>query len=180
MPFAADITPERLVNADREPGNWLMNHRTYDAQGYSPVDKINRGNVKNLKLAYAVALGGTAAKAGTEISTAAQATRAVRHNVWRSERMYSSPLYLTCQRPRKRTISNPRPCGDAPLSPSMTCLIVSRAPVAQSRMERPQEQPRHPGCADSQSEHEQHRLVAHLTQFGRELVTPPRDRAQPR
>ena len=38
-----------------------MNHRTYDAQRYSPLDKINKDNVKNLKLAYAVAIGGTAA-----------------------------------------------------------------------------------------------------------------------
>jgi hypothetical protein len=29
--FAADVTPDRLANADKEPGNWLMNHRTYDA-----------------------------------------------------------------------------------------------------------------------------------------------------
>jgi glucose dehydrogenase len=40
--MAADVTPERLVNADKEPGNWLMNHRTYDSQRYSPLDKINR------------------------------------------------------------------------------------------------------------------------------------------
>ena len=40
-------------------GNWLMNHRTYDAQRYSPLDRINKGNVKGLKLAYAVAIGGT-------------------------------------------------------------------------------------------------------------------------
>jgi alcohol dehydrogenase (cytochrome c) len=58
--FAADVTPDRLANADKEPGNWLMNHRTYDAQRYSPLDKINTGNVKGLKLAYAVAVGGTA------------------------------------------------------------------------------------------------------------------------
>src|ERR1700681_818495 len=58
---AADVTPDRLVNADREPGNWLMNHRTYDAQRYSPLDRINKANVKNLKLAYAVAIGGTSA-----------------------------------------------------------------------------------------------------------------------
>jgi alcohol dehydrogenase (cytochrome c) len=58
--FAADVTPDRLANADKEPGNWLMNHRTYDAQRYSPLDKINTGNVKGLKLAYAVAIGGTA------------------------------------------------------------------------------------------------------------------------
>jgi alcohol dehydrogenase (cytochrome c) len=57
--FAADVTPDRLANADKEPGNWLMNHRTYDAQRYSPLDKINKANVKGLKLAYAVAIGGT-------------------------------------------------------------------------------------------------------------------------
>src|SRR5580693_6765178 len=58
--LAAEVTPERLANADKEPQNWLMNHRTYDAQRFSPLEKINRGNVKTLKLAYAVAIGGTA------------------------------------------------------------------------------------------------------------------------
>src|SRR5216683_6259226 len=70
--FAADVTPERLVNADREPGNWLMNHRTYDVQRYSPLDRINRGNVKNLKLAYAVALGGTAVNENLEATPLAE------------------------------------------------------------------------------------------------------------
>src|SRR6266446_4743331 len=59
--FAAEVTPDRLINADKEPHNWLMNHRTYDAQRHSPLDKINKSNVKNLKLAFAVALGGTSA-----------------------------------------------------------------------------------------------------------------------
>src|SRR5579862_1244266 len=63
--LAAEVTPERLVNADREPQNWLMNHRTYDGQRFSPLDQINRGTVKNLKLAYAVALGGS--KAGENL-----------------------------------------------------------------------------------------------------------------
>jgi alcohol dehydrogenase (cytochrome c) len=58
--IAADVTPERLVNADKEPHNWLMNHRTYDGQRYSPLDRINKTNVKGLKLAYAVPLGGGA------------------------------------------------------------------------------------------------------------------------
>jgi alcohol dehydrogenase (cytochrome c) len=58
--LAADVTPERLANADKEPQNWLMNHRTYDAQRFSPLARINKDNVKGLKLAYAVALGGTA------------------------------------------------------------------------------------------------------------------------
>jgi alcohol dehydrogenase (cytochrome c) len=56
---AAEVTPERLINANREPQNWLMNHRTYDGQRFSPLARITTDNVKNLKLAYAVPLGGT-------------------------------------------------------------------------------------------------------------------------
>src|SRR5262244_1132467 len=64
--FAADVTPERLVNADKEPQNWLMNHRTYDGQRFSPLARINKDTVKDLKLAYAVALGGSAGDEWTE------------------------------------------------------------------------------------------------------------------
>ena len=56
--LAAEMTSQRLINADKEPQNWLMNHRTYDGQRYSPLTQINKDNVKNLKLAYAVPLGG--------------------------------------------------------------------------------------------------------------------------
>jgi alcohol dehydrogenase (cytochrome c) len=52
------VTPQRLANP--EPQNWLMNHRTYDGQRYSPLARISKDNVKNLKLAYAVPLGGAA------------------------------------------------------------------------------------------------------------------------
>jgi len=58
----AEVTPQRLVNADKEPQNWLMNHRTYDGQRFSPLALINKDNVKGLKLAYAVPLGGEAGK----------------------------------------------------------------------------------------------------------------------
>ena len=70
--LGAEVTPNRLVNADNEPGNWLMNHRTYDAQRFSPLDKINRANVKGLKLAYAVALGGKAADENLEATPLAE------------------------------------------------------------------------------------------------------------
>ena len=53
---AAEVTPQRLMNP--EPQNWLMNHRTYNGQRFSPLARINKDNVKNLKLAYAVPLGG--------------------------------------------------------------------------------------------------------------------------
>jgi alcohol dehydrogenase (cytochrome c) len=55
---AAEVTSERLLNPDREPQNWLMNHRTYDGQRFSPLTRINKDNVKNLRLAYVVPLGG--------------------------------------------------------------------------------------------------------------------------
>src|SRR5215472_10197805 len=57
--FAADVTPERLINSDKEPQNWLMNHRTYDGQRFSPLARINKDNVKGLRLAYAVPLAGS-------------------------------------------------------------------------------------------------------------------------
>src|SRR5260370_37274367 len=54
--LAAEVTPQRLVNP--EPHDWLMNHRTHNGQRLSPFARINKGNVKNLKLAYPVPLGG--------------------------------------------------------------------------------------------------------------------------
>ena len=69
---AAEVTPERLINANKEPHNWLMNHRTYDAQRFSPLDAINEGNVKGLRLAYAVALGNSAGKEYNEATALAE------------------------------------------------------------------------------------------------------------
>src|SRR6267154_476634 len=70
--LAAEVTPERLANADKEPQNWLMNHRTYDAQRFSPLARINKDNVKSLKLAYAVALGGTSANENLQATPLAE------------------------------------------------------------------------------------------------------------
>jgi len=58
--IAGDVTDARLLNAasEAEAGNWLTHHRTYDAHRYSPLGEITRDNVKRLKLAYAVPLGG--------------------------------------------------------------------------------------------------------------------------
>ena len=54
---AADITYERLANP--EPQNWLMHHHDFGGQRFSPLDTIDRSNIKNLKLLFAVALGGS-------------------------------------------------------------------------------------------------------------------------
>jgi alcohol dehydrogenase (cytochrome c) len=70
--LAADVTPERLLNPDKEPQNWLMNHRTYDGQRFSPLARINKANVKELKLAYAVPLGGTSGNEYNEATALAE------------------------------------------------------------------------------------------------------------
>ena len=49
---AADVDARRILNADKEPGNWLTVGRTYDEQRYSPLTKINTGNVGQLGLAW--------------------------------------------------------------------------------------------------------------------------------
>jgi len=53
---AAEVTYERLLNP--EPQNWLTHHRDYGSQRHSPLNTINTTNVKNLKLLFAVPLGG--------------------------------------------------------------------------------------------------------------------------
>ena len=70
--LAADVTPQRLINADKEPQNWLMNHRTYDGQRFSPLARISRDNVRGLKLAYAVPLGGGAGNEFNEATPLAE------------------------------------------------------------------------------------------------------------
>jgi alcohol dehydrogenase (cytochrome c) len=44
------VTDAMLRNPD--PNDWLMFRRTYDAQSYSPLDKINKNNVKDLELVW--------------------------------------------------------------------------------------------------------------------------------
>ena len=51
-PLTPGVTGERIVNADREPGNWLTTGRTYDEQRFSPLTEINIDNVSDLGLAW--------------------------------------------------------------------------------------------------------------------------------
>ena len=55
---ADEVTPERLLNADKEPGNWLHHHKDFSATRFSNLSEINKGNVKNLKVAWTMHLGG--------------------------------------------------------------------------------------------------------------------------
>src|SRR5262244_2328070 len=55
---AADMTHERALNTAKEPHNWLLHHGNYQGHRFSPLKIINTENVKDLKVAFSVALGG--------------------------------------------------------------------------------------------------------------------------
>src|SRR6478736_3319350 len=56
--YSMTVNKERLVNAQNEPQNWLMMNGDYGAIRYSKLSQINRDNVKNLRMVWALALGG--------------------------------------------------------------------------------------------------------------------------
>ena len=55
LPSYSPVTEARLLNP--EPHNWLMYRRTFDGHGYSPLDKINAGNVRRLVPVWSYSTG---------------------------------------------------------------------------------------------------------------------------
>jgi alcohol dehydrogenase (cytochrome c) len=51
------VNQQRLANP--EPGNWMLYRRTYDGHGYSPLDKINSANVRELVPVWTLSTGVT-------------------------------------------------------------------------------------------------------------------------
>ena len=56
--YSMTVNKDRLANAQNEPQNWLMMNGDYGSQRYSKLTQINRDNVKNLRMVWALALGG--------------------------------------------------------------------------------------------------------------------------
>src|SRR5947209_5249143 len=56
--YTMTVGRERLANAQNEPQNWLMMNGDYGSIRYSKLTQINRENVKNLRMVWAMALGG--------------------------------------------------------------------------------------------------------------------------
>ncbi|MEM5535251.1 PQQ-dependent dehydrogenase, methanol/ethanol family [Neptuniibacter pectenicola] len=55
---AGDVSHKRLLNADKEVGNWLTHHKNFEAHRFSKLEEVNTKNVKNLSLAWTFQLGG--------------------------------------------------------------------------------------------------------------------------
>ena len=55
----AQVTYERLLNAETEPGNWLTYSGTYQSNHYSKLEQISRRNVGGLELKWVFQAGTT-------------------------------------------------------------------------------------------------------------------------
>ena len=56
--YTMTVNRDRLANAQNEPQNWLMMNGDYASTRYSKLTQINRDNVKDLRMVWALALGG--------------------------------------------------------------------------------------------------------------------------
>ena len=56
--YKMTVNKDRLINSANEPQNWLMMNGDYGSTRYSKLAQINRDNVKNLRMVWAMALRG--------------------------------------------------------------------------------------------------------------------------
>src|SRR5678815_6163181 len=56
--YSLTVNKDRLINSDKEPQNWLLMNGDYGSLRYSRLTQINRDNVKNMRMVWAMALGG--------------------------------------------------------------------------------------------------------------------------
>lgn len=63
----ANITQERIINADNEPNVWLSYGRNYEEQRFSPLTQINKNTISKLELAWSFDMDSTRALESTPI-----------------------------------------------------------------------------------------------------------------
>ena len=56
--YSLTVNKDRLINAQNEPQNWLIMNGDYTSTRYSKLTQINRENVGDLRMVWALALGG--------------------------------------------------------------------------------------------------------------------------
>ncbi|MSO71135.1 MAG: hypothetical protein EXQ88_03860 [Alphaproteobacteria bacterium] len=85
---AAEVTFQRLLDAQNEPQNWLLTHGNYSSHANSSLNQINRSNVANLKVKFLHSIGGMKTLTANAAPPPAQSTPAVVdgfmyvHNGW--------------------------------------------------------------------------------------------------
>jgi len=61
------INSKRIINANKEPHNWLSHGRDYNEQRYSPLDQINKQTISKLELEWSLDMGTTRGLEATPI-----------------------------------------------------------------------------------------------------------------
>ena len=56
--YSLTVNEDRLINAQNEPQNWLLMNGDYGSMRYSKLTQINQDNVSDLRMVWALALGG--------------------------------------------------------------------------------------------------------------------------
>ena len=56
--YSLTVNEDRLINAQNEPQNWLLMNGDYGSNRHSKLTQINRDNVGDLRMVWALALGG--------------------------------------------------------------------------------------------------------------------------
>jgi alcohol dehydrogenase (cytochrome c) len=56
--YSLTVSVDRLINAQSEPQNWLLMNGDYGSQRYSRLTQINRDTVGDLRMVWALAIGG--------------------------------------------------------------------------------------------------------------------------
>src|SRR5262245_13875399 len=65
--FAANVNAQRLLNAEKEPSQWMTYGGTYSEQRFSALKKINRDNVQQLGLSWFADYDSNLSQTGTPL-----------------------------------------------------------------------------------------------------------------
>ena len=77
--MAAETSFDQLKTAQKDqPGNWLTTYGNYESFSHSPLDEINKDNVKNLHLKFMYSIGGSQPASVGGVAPGQRATPLVR------------------------------------------------------------------------------------------------------
>ncbi len=140
--YTLTVSQDRLNNAINEPQNWLLMNGNYGSTRFSKLTQINRDNVQNLRMVWAMALGGMQDVGAERARERGQPPHRQRLHV------HDRRLGHDLQDRRARRATRASSCG-RPTSASST-RATRRAPAA-SRSGRTGSSPTCPTAASSPS-----------------------------
>jgi alcohol dehydrogenase (cytochrome c) len=131
--FAGDVTPDRLVNSELEPQNWLNHHGNYETHRFSGLKQINTRNVKNLKVAFTYAMGDTHGGGNDPVKyrlSGLEGTPLAEDGFLYITTGWGRVTKLDVRRGRAEYVWDSDPEADPDWAPSVTCCGINNRGVA--------------------------------------------------